>query len=800
MKRRVIERIVNSINPSPKTNPNSESIRSGIFIPILLCVSFCCGGEESPANASFRSRIEADWEAQELRAGRTTDDPEAIRDLIRRTQRLFTAISDLSNAPDPHIEWTNLRQCTERAQNLESIGKQQRNDLYQQIRWLSRETALRNPLLTNQSILFMTRKRFICQMLHEYLGYYYDYADISGGGIYILEKPGLSFETHDLVRDRLPKGNFTTLSLSYDAKTIFFAFAERAAEKPDYYSTQRQCFHIFAMNADGSNLRQLTFGPDDDFDPCPLPDGGIAFMSSDRGGFTRCNNPWEPLPAHTLHRLAPDLRTRQTLSFHETSEWHPSVLHDGRIVYIRWDYVDRSAANFHGLWVSNPDGTAAAAMFANYTMDINACYQPRAIPGSRKIAFIAGAHHANVGGSLALLDPDKVAFDPDTGQDNLDSVEVLTPEVCFPESKGWPKSYFHAPWPLSEDFFLVGFSFDPLPGMSTGTNEDTHTGLYYFDRFGNMELLYRQDGISAMYPIPFHSRPMPPGIASTREPEMGNYGEFLLSDVRAGHFPLPVDRPIRELRIFQVLPKSRTHVANDPRIGYANAESARMLLGTVPVEKDGSAYFRAPAGKPLYFQAVDEHGRAVQTMLSVVYLQPGERRGCIGCHERRTQSAVAPGRQLLAAQRQSSEIVPGPTGTRPFSFPLLVQPILNRHCVRCHDGSTGNDKSKLVLTGKSKDDFTEAFTNLRPFVRWYEWGGDTIDAIVSKPGRCGADESKLTRIVTNTINDNRVKMTDEELRAIYLWLDANAPFYGTYEIDERLAQKTGKSVDPPAMQ
>lgn len=646
----------------------------------------------------------------------------------------------------------------------------------------------------------MNRKRFICQMLHEYLGYYYDYADISGGGIYILQKPGQSFETHDLIRNRLPKGNYTTLSLSYDAKTIYFAFAERAAEKPDYYSPQRQCFHLFAMEADGSNLRQLTFGPQDDFDPCPLPDGGIAFMSSDRGGFTRCNNPWEPLPAHTLHRLAPDMKTRRTLSFHETSEWHPSVLHDGRIVYIRWDYVDRSAANFHGLWVSNPDGTGTAAIFANYTMDINACYQPRAIPGSRKIVFIAGAHHANVGGSLVLLDPDKVAFDAETGQDNLHSTERLTPEVCFPESAGWPKSYFHAPWPLSEDFFLVGFSFDPLPGMSSGTTTDTFTGLYYFDRFGNMELMYRQDGISSMYPIPFRNRPAPPAIASTRDPEMGAFGEFLLADVNAGHFPMPSDRPIRELRIFQVLPKSRTHVANDPRIGYANAESARMLLGTVPVEKDGSAYFRAPAGKPLYFQAVDQHGRAVQTMLSVAYLQPGERRSCIGCHEYRTQSPVAPGQRLLAAQRQASEITPGPNGTRPFSFPLLVQPILDRHCVRCHDGSAGADKSKLLLTGTSRGDFSEAYSNLRPFVRWYEWGGETIDSIVSKPGRCGADESTLTKIVTNSIRSNRVRMTDEELRAIYLWLDANAPFYGTYETDERFAQKMGQSVTPPALQ
>jgi hypothetical protein len=270
------------------------------------------------------------------------------------------------------------------------------------------------------------------------------------------------------------------------------------------------------MDAGGRGLRRLTSGPDDDFDPFELPDGGIAFMSTRRaGGYGRCNNPWEPLPVYTLHRMGPDGRDLRTLSFHETNEWHPSVLADGRIVYTRWDYVDRSAANFHGLWAANPDGTAPVSLFGNYTDRINACFQAHAVPGSQRIAFIAGAHHADVGGSLVILDPKRVALDPKTGEDRFEAVEMLTPEVCFPEAPGWPKSFFHSPWPLSEDYFLVAFSFDPLPGMGPGEKRDTRTGLYYFDRFGNLELLYRQPGISAVYPIPLTSRPAPPVPAET---------------------------------------------------------------------------------------------------------------------------------------------------------------------------------------------------------------------------------------------------------------------------------------------
>ena len=743
---------------------------------------------------SLAALVEADWIAQEHRRGRSADSPAAIEDALTRGERLLGHLAAGNPAPDLRKERAGLGRLRAAAQRLESVGPAERLALYYEVRRVVRQIALKNPLLAGRPIAFLKRHRFICQMLHEYLGYYYDYGDIAGGGVFVLEEPGHSLRVRDLIEGRLPRGNYSTLAASFDARTLYFAFAERAMRKPDFYSPERRCFHLYSIDVAGGRLRQLTDGPHDDFDPCPLPDGAVAFMSTRRGGFGRCHNPWEPLPAYTLHRLEPSGQVR-TLSFHETNEWHPSVLGDGRIVYVRWDYVDRSAANYHGLWATNPDGTNPQILFGNYTERINACYQPRAVPGSNKIVFVAGAHHAAVGGSLVLFDPSRAGLDPRTGQDDFASIEVLTPEVCFPEAPGWPQSYFHSPWPLSEDCYLVAFSFEPLPGMGPGVKRDTATGIYYFDRFGNLELLYRQPGISAMYPIPLRPRPVPPVLPSIVDPALADEGELLLADVNQSLFPLPC--PVVALRVYQVLPKTETHVANQPRLGYANAESARMLLGTVPVEADGSAYFRVPARKPLYFQAVDASGRAVQTMRSVVYLQPGERRGCVGCHER--PGTAPPRRATLAAARAPSAIAPGPDGTRPMSFPQLVQPVLDRHCIHCHDGSGRPGQFLPALLGERAGDFSIAYQNLKPYVRWNEWGGASIDQTVTRPGHGGALQSRLAQVLDDATH-RQLRLPDSDRARILLWLDANAPFYGAYSEAERAAQRRGEAIPPPRVQ
>jgi hypothetical protein len=439
-----------------------------------------------------------------------------------------------------------------------------------------------------------------------------------------------------------------------------------------------------------------------------------------------------------------------------------------------------------GLWTCNLDGSNPAVLFGNYTVRPWASYQAKAVPNSRKIMFVAGAHHANVGGALMLFDPSRRAYDAVSGEDRPEALESLTPEVGFAEAEGWPKSFFFSPWPLSEDYYLVAFSHDPLPGGYTSHHRDSETGLYYYDRFGNLELLYRKQGISAVYPIPLNPTPDATDSARPGDPQLGDTGLFLLSDVRQSLLPLPAGRRINALRVFQLLPKSRSDRADDPRIGHPDQSNARMLLGTVPVEEDGSAYFVAPSRKLLYFQAVDEAGRAVQGMRSVVYLQPGERRGCVGCHE--PPSAAPPPRRVLAAARPPSIIEPGPEGSQPFGFPRLIQPLLDAHCVGCHDGSEGPDRSPLLLTGESTGHFSQSYDSLRPYLSW-----PSYDA-VTRPGQLGADSSPLAAILTGDEHGRHVQLPDSVLRVFYLWLDAQVPFYGTDEEPHLAAQRRGEAI------
>ncbi|MBI5383553.1 MAG: hypothetical protein HZA90_02580 [Verrucomicrobia bacterium] len=781
--------------------------------------AFPADAQSQPEEATgLPALVRTDWERQEKRLGRPAHSPEAIQHAVRRARLLLDDLRTVAGIGDLTAPTAELDRFTAAADNIVLLDEPSRLDLYFKVRDLARELALRNPLVAARPIVFMQRRRAVGYMLYEYLGWYYAHGNNPdngafnpkvptpepGGGVFALEQPGRSLATRELAPGMARGGHLVTLSLSFDARTIYFAFANPKGKDPYTLpgyamapvepAAKYNTFHIMAMNADGSRLRQLTDGPYDDFDPCPLPDGGIAFQSTRRGSKLRCGGGSAEL-VNTLHRMDADGRNIRTLSFHETHEWHPSVLNDGRLVYTRWDYVDRNAAKFHGLWTCNPDGTSPGILFGNYTTRPWACYQAKAVPGSDKILFVAGGHHANVGGTLVMLDPSRAGLHSESGEDRVEALERLTPEICFAEAQGWPKSYFYSPWPLSENYFLVAFSHDPLCGGYTGQRRETETGLYYFDRFGNLELLFRRPGISAVYPIPLAPRTPPPVRAGEVQTDLGDAGEFMLSDVYNSLMPLPRDRRISELRVFQLLPKSRTDDANHPRIGHPEQSNARMLLGSVPVDKDGSAYFRAPARKPLYFQAVDESGRAVQSMRTIVYLQPGERRSCVGCHE--SPGTTPARREATAFRRAPSSLRSGPEGSLPFCYPRLVQPVLDRHCVRCHDGSSGPDKSPLVLTGESapKSPFSRSYESLKPHVRW-----PSYDAPATRPGQAGADLSPLSALLTGEKHRKYVEVPDEDLRKVYLWLDAHVPFYGTYEEHDLVAQRLGHAVPPPPLQ
>ncbi|MGI5831707.1 MAG: hypothetical protein ACOX6D_04140 [Thermoguttaceae bacterium] len=797
---------------------------------------------------SFKRAVEYDWLRQEITAGRSLESPEALTELCRRTQALLNAQEEERYISESAAEKLQREIDAVQTENLAPLGAGQIKERYLKLRWQAREAIFDNQLVKGIPIVFLKADRYIWQLIHEYLSYYYSHTNMVGGDLMILKNPGRSFEVESISAGKFPRGWFSTPSLSFDGKTLYFAFAdfsqvvpERAPRKTlhdiiargydneieTYLQREEGKYHLFKMDLETGRTEQLTFGPDDDFDPAELPDGDLVFVSTRRGGFARCTARYEPVETATLHRRTKDGKIK-CLSWHETNEWNPSVLDDGRILYARWDYVDREAARFMNLWVTNPDGTGARVLFGNYTPKVVASLQAKQVPDSNKILFIGSGHHVAVGGPLVLLDPSKVKYDPTDLQDTLDGIEVLSPEIAFPETAvpgtGNTKyyvsdHYYYSPYPLSEDYYLTAYSHDPNGGYlarhgygyNTGQKEDHYVGscgesysagklgLYYRDRFGNLELIYADPQVSCRYPIPIKPRPKPPVIATQLPQEEAVEGTFVLSDVYDSIAPLSKDRPIKQLRIFQILPHWPEYASKDPPLGKPNAANGRAFLGTVPVEADGSAHFKVPAGKPLYFQAVDAEGKAVRTMMSEVYLQPGENRGCVGCHEQiQTASENFPA-QKRAFQRPPSVITPGPAGTAPFSFPLFVQPVLDRHCVSCHNGEEGSDAPDLRGIVENGD-FSNAYNNLIDHTRWYHWGRGTIATIASRPGEGGADMSELTEILDNADHGEKIGLSDEERRAFYLWMDANVPFYGTAESATRAMELRGEPVPMPPVQ
>ena len=269
----------------------TRQTHSGLWmvgVCLLVFAASAIHADATQPDEAMRRAVEEDWARQEQRWKRTAGSVESVREAVARAARLLE-----HRRSKPDAAAAKLAELQRVVEGMDSLDGDGRLALYRRVRWFARELALDDPRVTGQPLVFMKRNRFICQMLHEYMGYFQDHGNVAGGGgVFVLDRPGYSLKTRDVIRGRLTNGNFTTLALSYDARMAFFAFAERSEKKPEFTSPERRSFHIFSMARDGSALRQLTRGVEDDFDPCPLPDGGLAFLSSRRGGFARCNNAW----------------------------------------------------------------------------------------------------------------------------------------------------------------------------------------------------------------------------------------------------------------------------------------------------------------------------------------------------------------------------------------------------------------------------------------------------------------------------------------------------------------------------
>lgn len=573
--------------------------------------------------------------------------------------------------------------------------------LYLQARALQRQLALRDPLLDFDSILFTKRvPGSYSHMSDQYYGWW----SRPGGGIYLLKnfksgQPATVCLTDGHFKE---PGSFLRPALSYDAKKILFAWCRhyphlaKEKDKLNKANVPEDAFnHVFEMNLDGSGLRQLTRGKYDDFDARYLPDGRVVFMSTRRGQaiqvgkrsaaatlarndlpdcYVRCGgDASRPVAVYTLHTMNADGSDLNAISPFEMFEWEPSVAPDGTILYSRWDYVDRDNMPYMSLWTVNPDGTNARLVYGNYTQSPHCTFEPRAIPGSQKIVFTASGHHAHTMGSLVLLDPA-------IGTEGEAPITRLTPDTPFPEIEGWPSAFYANPWPLSERTHLVAWGVEE--NVREGrTRPANGMGVYYFHADRGLELLYRDPDISSMYPIPVKPQTPPPALASTVDWDGPQEGSFLVADATRGLKTVKRGE-IKALRVVAVPAKTQPWM-NQPVLGLTRDDPGKAVLGTVPVEEDGSAYLTVPSGVALFFQALDAEGRAVQTMRSATHVQPGQTLSCTGCHDAR-KDTLPPTKPPLASLRAPSRLKPGPDGSWPLRFDHLIQPVLDAQCVRCH--------------------------------------------------------------------------------------------------------------------
>lgn len=678
--------------------------------------------------------------------------------------------------------------------------------LWRQSHRLRRQIALANPLADVGPLVFV--KQVPSAFSHQ-LTQYAGHRARPGGGIFVLDRPGQSMQARQLDHG-LPAGSPMHLDVSWDGRRILFAHCATDPHATSWGANMDQFYHLYELSADGSGWRQLTAGQVDDFAPRYLPDGKLLFISTRRGGFHRCGR--GPCHVYTMATADGDGSNIRVISFHETHEWDPAVLNDGRVIYTRWDYVDRHAVHYQQLWSVRPDGSDVRIFYGNNTLNPVGVWEARPVPGSHRIMATAAAHHAMTAGSIILLDVTR-------GIDGLGPITRLTPDALFPESEArverwyapvgvsvppempveqvrWPNHCYRTPYPLSEDFFLAAYSFDPLIGEPFA-NRPNMFGIYLVDRFGNKELLYRDASIGSLWPMPLRPRPAAPALPSVVADDPSAEGTFLVQDVYASWPTVSDSRDrVKALRIVQVLPKTTPH-ANEPRVGWANASPGKQVLGTVPVEADGSAYFRAPAGIPLSFQALDERGMAIQTMRSLTYLQPGEQTSCVGCHEHRT-TAPAPQAVALAAMREPSSIRPGPDGSKPLSYPLLVQPVLDKHCVTCHGGE--KTEGKIDLTGTPDGQFSRSYNALARLVPFSQWQGTPQDnhEPLTHPNQFGARASRLMPLLLD--GHENVGLSAEEYERLITWMDANALFYGTFDPADQARQQRGERIAGPILE
>lgn len=557
--------------------------------------------------------------------------------------------------------------------------------------------------------------------------------------------------------------------ISYDGSKVIFSMRKG---KSDFY-------HLYEINIDGSGLRQLTFAEGvSDIDPLYLPDGDIVFTSTRQPKYCMCNR-------HimgNLFRMEPDGANITQIGVSTLFEGHASMLNDGRIIYDRWEYVDRNFGDAQGLWVVNPDGTKHAIFYGNNTASPGGVIDARQIPGSDNVVCIFSSCHDRPWGAMVILDRKK-------GVDGAEPVVDIWPKDSrkLIGHGNWDafkhiSNMYEDPYPLDSEYFLVSRTITFTKGKGMYGVDKSKSGIYLVGRDGTEELIV-EGNLSLFDPMPVEAKEIPNKI-----PTMRNFtsttGQFYVDNVYEGtHMQGVKPGSVKYLRVIESLEK-RTWTKRDwkgqgaqaPGMNWHSFEN-KQILGEVEVEEDGSASFIVPSGKHVFFQLLDKDKKMIQSMRSGVSLMPGEVYGCIGCHEDRLSTVPAGRKRSMALKKKPSELsLWNNVEPRKFSFLAEVQPILDRHCVKCHDFDR-NDREKLVLARDKNPFFNASYVNLnvKKIIKVVGGGPAEIQPAYS----WGSHASKLTKIIDGNHHD--VKLSKEEKEILYTWMDLNGVYYPVYE-------------------
>lgn len=585
-----------------------------------------------------------------------------------------------------------------------------------------------------------------------------------GGALKTLHRPGAG-------------GYAGEVDLNWDGERLLFT------------QSDSENWKIWEMRADGTGLRQVTRMPEDVdcMDPCYLPDGKILFGCTASYQSVPC---WHGLKwVSNLYVMEADGTGVRQVCFDQDHDLHPVVLPNGQVMYSRWDYTGINHIYLRMLMVMNPDGTGQRAVYGSNSWYPNALYFPRALPGAPNAlaCVLSGYHGPHRMGQLVLLDT-AAGYHDAAGivrriSGRGDPIRPVVRDWLV--ERDWPR--FLHPFPLSAKYFLV--ACQEAEGMDWG--------IYVADAFDNLVPLKREPGWALLEPVPLRPSPRPPVIPSRVDASRDDALVYI-HDVQAG--PGLKGVPPGTIKALRVVAYDFGYrgLAGPDKIGRGGPWEAMRIVGTVPVEEDGSAAFRIPARTPLSLQALDAEGKAVQLMRSWFSAQPGENVSCVGCHETPRDTVVP--RVSVASRREPREVEPWFGPVRGFDFAREVQPVLDRHCVRCHDGSdpampdlrpeervpgyrglplSKMEKDRLLPEIREATGgvlrYTPAYEALLGYVRRV---GIEDDVSLLVPGEYHADVSPLIQLLKK--GHGGVRMGDEDWARLVTWIDMNAPCHGTW--------------------